>query len=171
MPEGLSPPGDVSLPLCFLSPLSLSLLYPPNEMQVVQHQTLFPFGNGWLPPEPKRTYCFQKISKRQSASGWNGPPFAFSGFYISRDDGTQHGASVLKEIPSLTEDGDYFKALTFYRCDAALMEITKRALRCQELLYSWFHLPEDQESERSLHIRSKKVKEEHVLTSLINELN
>lgn len=80
------PPGDLCLLLCF------------------------PFRNACLPLESKRTYCFQKISRKtNSASGRNGISSAFSYFHISRD----HGTHILKEIPSLNKD-DYIKALILY---------------------------------------------------------
>lgn len=84
------PPGDLCLRLCC------------------------PFGNAYLPLEPKRTYCFQKIRKPNSASGRNGISSAFYYFHISRNRGTLNGVHILKEISSLNEDVDYIKVLMLY---------------------------------------------------------
>lgn len=119
--KGLSPSRQyisVSFSLSLPLPLPFCLSLPLPEKWNASHAApdsvsfCFPFRNVWLPPEPTRAYCFQKISKRQTAPGWNGPPFVFSSFHVSRDHGAQNGAYVLEEISSLNEDGYYFKALT-----------------------------------------------------------
>ena len=125
------------------------------------HKYIHTYIHTYIERERERTYCLQKISKRQTVSGRNGTPSASSYFHINRDYGTQNGSTVFKEISFLNENIDYFKA--FIPCSSLWcyshgknnkqQKVPSDANNCYTS-NSIFH--EGQESKRILHIRNKK---------------